>query len=316
MAEQNADTSTNVDAAAVEDQTQQTQHPTEPQATPAATPAPEPAATVEPAAEPPKDNWAELRTKFAKGDEKLEKRLARYSSVESALEAMLAAQDKIAKGGHKTPLGDNPTPEELAAYREANGIPEAADKYEIALDAGLVVGEQEKPIVDGFLNVAHELNMKPAEVNKTLNWYFAEQEKQIAARQEQDEAVRVETDTQLAEVWGTEHKLNKNLIVGMLDQAPEGVKDGLMNARMPDGTPVMSHANTLRWLADTARTLNPVATVVPGSGTNAMQTIETELANLTKMMADSKSDYWKGPHAEANQKRYLDLVTAKQKYEG
>ena len=136
MAEQNADTSTNVDAAAVEDQTQQ---PTEPQAKPvpepAATPAPEPAATTEPAAEPPKDNWAELRTKFAKGDEKLEKRLARYSSVESALEAMLAAQDKIAKGEHKTPLGDNPTPEELAAYREANGIPESADKYEVALDA-------------------------------------------------------------------------------------------------------------------------------------------------------------------------------------
>lgn len=294
---------------------------------PAADPKPaEPVADPKPVAdtpvvkdEPPAtgDDWASLREKFAKGDDKLSKRLARYSSVDSALEALVAAQDKIAKGEHKTPLGADATPEEIAAYRAANGIPEKPEDYKVELAENLVIGDADKPLVDAFLkDVAHPANMPPAEANKMLSWYFAQQEAAAEQRTQADFNAKEQGEEALREEWGSEFKLNKNLIIGMLDSAPDGVKDNLLSARTADGTPLASHPATLRWLADVARELNPVATVVPGSGTNSLQTVETELAGLKKMMGDKNSEYWKGPLAAKHQERYLKLVDVKQKLQG
>ena len=56
--------------------------------------------------------------------------------------------------------------------------------------------------------------------------------------------------------------------------------------------------------------INPIATVVPGSGTNAVQAVENELADLRKMMGDHSSEYWKGPMAAKHQARYKELVGA------
>jgi len=259
-------------------------------------------------------DWAALREGFAKGDEKLAKRLARYSSVDSALEALVAAQDKIAKGEHKTPLGADATPEEIAAFRAANGIPEKPEDYKIELADNLVVGEADKPLVDAFLKeIAHPGNMPPGEANKVLSWYFAQQEAAAEERTQLDFNAKEQGEEALREEWGSEFKLNKNLIIGMLDSAPDGVGDSILSARTADGTPLASHPATLRWLADMAREINPVATVVPGSGTNAAQTIETELAGLTKMMGDKNSEYWKGPLADKNQERYRQLIEVQQK---
>lgn len=318
MAEQNGDTPAPAGAPEVKDPPVADPKPAEPAPAEPKAADPSPVADpkpAEPAPAEPASDWATVRTKFANGDEKLEKRLARYSSLESALEAMVAAQDKIAKGEHKAPLADDATPEELAAYRAANGIPETPDKYEVALADGLVVGEADKPLVDGFLAQAHELNMKPAEVNKMLSWYFKEQEALAGAR-----AVSDRQSTQLAaagleEAWGSEVELNLNMVRGMLGQAPKGVSEVLADARAADGTPLMNHVPTLRWLADMAREINPVATIVPGSNTNAMQTLETEISNMKKMMGDKNSDYNKGPHSERLQARYRELLDAKAKYE-
>mgnify|MGYP000100175251 CR=1 FL=1 len=53
-------------------------------------------------------------------------------------------------------LSEAPTDEELAEYRKANNIPEAPDKYDLTFDSGLVIGKEDKPIVDSFLKYAHD----------------------------------------------------------------------------------------------------------------------------------------------------------------
>lgn len=272
-----------------------------------------PTTTTTSEAAPTPSDWASLRTQYSKGDEKLEKRLARYSSAEAALDALVAAQNKIASGQVKSPLPENATPEQVNEWRAENGIPTKAEEYEIKLSNGLVLGDDDKPYVDKFLSQALEANMKPEQVNKVLDWYYQNQDAQIAELKVADQAAAQAAAEEMRKEWGSEYKLNFNMINSMLDTAPEGVKDQILGARLADGAPLGSNPAVLRWLATTARELNPTATVVPTQGSNAAATIEAELASITKLMGDHKSEYWKGPTSERLQTRYRELVSVQEK---
>ena len=283
-----------------------------PVAAPAAPAAPAAApATEEPVA--PRD-WASLRTDYAKGDEKLLKRLERYSSEEAVIDALIAAQNKIATGGLKSPLPKDPTPEQVADWRRENGIPEKPEDYEITLPEGRTLGEADAAFVDDFIaSAAHATNMTPEQASAAVAWYQDAQERELAARHQMDAEITQEATATLRAEWGSEMQLNKNMISGLLDAAPEGVKDGILGGRLADGTPIVSDVKVLRWLANIAREVNPVATVVPGSSGNAAQAIESELASIQKLMGDHKSDYWKGPQAEKMQSRYRELISVQEK---
>lgn len=262
---------------------------------------------------PPVSDWASARTKIAGADEKLLARLSRYGTMDEAIKAGLSAQDKLATTRSAAKPGKDATPDELAAYREANGIPESPDKYEFNLPNGIVLGEADKPYADAFTKVAHDLNLPADAVNKIAAVHLELREQEIQQRATADVQSKINCDAALrsADVWGSETNLNLNLIQGMLDGAPAGVKEQLIDARMADGTPLGNHIPTLQWLATMAREQNPMATVVPGSGANAQQALESEISKLEGMMADTSGEYWKGPNADKNQSRYRDLITAR-----
>jgi hypothetical protein len=260
-------------------------------------------------------DWATIRERVAKGDEKLSKRLARYSSIDSVVEALIAAQAKISDGSLKSALPKDATPEQIATWREENGIPASPKDYDLTLPDGVVLGDEDKPVVDSFLeSVAHPNNMTPDQVKAAVAWNLAQQEQAAIEQAEADLTAKETGLAELEEAWGSEAKLNKNMVVNLINQAPgEGTPDLILGARLADGTPLASHPNVIRWLADVARTVNPTATVVPGSGANAAEVIDKELENLNKLMADKDSEYWKGPSADRHQARYRQLVDVKQK---
>ena len=260
-------------------------------------------------------DWAAIRTKVAGSDEKVLKQLSRYGTLEEAIKAGINAQTKLAQSRSTAKPGPDSTPEELAAYRAANGIPESPDKYEVALPNGIVVGEDDKPFLDAFLSTAHGLNLTPEQVNSLAATQLELKEKEVQARAMRDLESKEKAAEALRDpdVWGSEVKLNVSLITGLMDTAPQGVKDQLLGARLADGTPLGNHVDTLKWLASLAREVNPMATVVPGSGSNAQQAMEGELDNIKKLMANPKSDYWKGPKAEKLQQRFRDLVDVQQR---
>lgn len=265
-----------------------------------------------PGGTPPKANdWAAVRKQIANGDTAVENMLSRYGTLEEALKGGVEAQKQLRAKKAVTPITKDSTPEEVKAYREAYGIPEKADGYEINLPDGVIVGEVDKPLVDAFLEVAHEHNIPPSAANAIIAKQLELQNKMIEEQEATDEADR---EAALGELqspdtgWGSETKLNKNMINAMLDQAPEGVKDLVVNARLADGTLLANHAPTLKWLASVARELNPTATLTPGNTDNTVTSIQSRLTTLEKMMGDSKSDYWKGSGAPALQEEYRQLV--------
>jgi hypothetical protein len=296
--------------------------PPVPPADPAAPPA-DPANPTPPAdpAAPPADpaspdakagNWPDdWREQYAGQDEKLLKRLQRYASPKAALDALVSAQDKIRSGALKASLPDNPTDEQMKQWREENGIPEKPSEYDVSLPDGLVIGEQDKPLVDGFLEAAHKAHMQPAQVKQALSWYFSEQERLINEVAQRDNETRKVAEDELRQEWGAEFRQNINLVSGLLDGAPAGVKENLMNARLADGSLLGNSPQVLRYLTGLARELNPMGTVVPGAGVNSVSAIESEIAGLEKRMRDDRANYFKDEKAQA---RYRELITARDRF--
>lgn len=259
---------------------------------------------------PAPSDWATIRTKVANGDEKILNRLSRYSTLEEALRAGVEAQNKIGSMKKQPTLSADSTPEEIAEYRKVNGIPDSPDGYEINLGDGLVLGEADRPVADEFLRVAHEHNLPPKAVNAIIARHLQLQDQAIKAQEEQDINDRTATTAALtsADMWGSEARLNATIVHGMLEQAPPGIRDGLLQSRLPNGKLLGNDVEAMQWLASQARAINPYATVTPAPGLDAAGTVDAEIAAIEAKMGTP--EYYKN---EAMQARYRDLITLRDK---
>mgnify|MGYP000879352099 CR=1 FL=1 len=259
------------------------------------------------ATDPTGSDWASIREKAANGDDKILKRLSRYSTIEEALKAGADAQNRLNSTKSLVRPDDKATPEEIKAYREANGVPESVDGYKVELPEGMVLGDQDQPAVDAFLKVAHEHHIPPKVANAIIAQQLQIQQTMYEAQAEADEASRIEGSKALKEAWGQESAANVNLITTMLEEALPGVKDNLLGARLADGTLLANNPDVLKFLASTARTINPLSTFGSVPGATTLTDIDTRIGELSKMAGDRNSDYWRGPRAEALQKELRDL---------
>lgn len=203
-------------------------------------------------------------------------------------------RQKMSSGELKqnVPFPEKGTPEEQALWRKEAGIPEAPDKYEIKLPDGIVLGDSEKPLVEAFLKRAHAKNMRPEHVNESLAAFYEERERRSEERRTKDIELAEKGSEELRSEWGADYTRNKNLVSGLLDGAPEGVKDMIANGRLADQTPIMSNPNVLRWLVDLARQVNPAGSVLPGvAGTNLGTAIGDEIAKIEKTMREDRPAY-------------------------
>lgn len=261
-------------------------------------------APADPPADPPAADW---RKDLAGDDDKMMKWLGRYSTQNDAIKAGLAAQDQLRTTRSNT-LAENPTDEQLSEYREQNGIPKAFGEYDLALADGLVIGDDDKPMIDGILEAMHGANASNAQVQAMLNSYYTGQEAQIAALEEQDNTDRSTALESLKEEWGPDYHSNKNALSAIINQIPESVREEFTNARLADGTALLNSPEMLMFLADMSRKTNPAATVVPNAA-NPAGAIKDEIKTIEALMAADDPKYWKD---EGTQARYRELITAQE----
>lgn len=272
--------------------------------------------TTPPAGDPPAQTGAwgdDWRQKIAKDDAKLLKQLERFTSPEAFAQSWAEKQRLIDSGQVKKALGADATPEQIAQYRKDNGIPETAEGYFEKLPDGLVIGEADKPLFDSFAKGLHDLNVDPKVAQYAVKWYSDLQREAEANIAEGDRAHKTEVEDALRAEWGADYRANVNVMQAVLKSAPAGVAEMLQSARGADGRAVLNDPNVLRWLANVGRELNPVATLMPGAGTNAGNSIAEEIGNIEKLMANPSSEYWKGPTSERMQSRYRELIDARER---
>ena len=251
--------------------------------------------------------WADTwREDYAGEDEgKLEK-LARYASPNAAFDGLIAAQQKIVSGDYKkvSKFPGEGTEDEQKAWRSDNGIPESADKY------GFEITDDNKSVIESLTKNAWDNNLTPEHAKIVYDWYEAENQSEIDAETEKDNAEAQTTDDLLRAEWGNDYRPNMNKIHGLLDTAPEGFKEQILDARLKDGSMLGSNPDALKFFIDLALLKNPTTTLVPAGG-DLLSSIEDEIKDLESMMGNRGSDYWKGPKAEGNQARFRELVAAR-----
>lgn len=255
------------------------------------------------------DDW---RQKLAGDDAKVLKRLERFTDPSGLLKSYQALETKLSSGEMKSTLGENPTPEEVTQYRKDNGIPDKAEGYLDKLPDGVVIGEADKPLATMFVQQMHEQNADPKIVHAALQSFYKVQEKAQSDLAEQDATRATETEESLRVELGGNYRRELNMLTNYLSTLDPDLSEALQGARLANGNAMFGDMKAIKWVMDIVRQINPASTVVPNAGAEAGKSIDAEIAQWQAKMGDYNSDYWKGANAEANQKRYRDLLTVKE----
>lgn len=254
------------------------------------------------------DDW---RKQIAGEDADALKRLERFASPADVWKSFKAMEQRMSSGELKKALPTNATPEEVAAFRKDNGIPDKPDGYDTNLGNGVVWGEADKPFLDSFKARAHELNMPPGQMKDMLNWYQENQDAAKAIRDEADQRFQVQAEDAMRAAYGNDFRRNLNALGAFFTDAPAGLWDRVMTSRDEHGKIMGNDPEFLQFMIGRALTTNPLATLVPGGDNGSMvKSARQEFDGLSKLMGDKESEYWRGPSASANQAKWRDLREA------
>jgi len=234
------------------------------------------------------------------------KQLDRVSDMGVFTKNYLSAQEKIRTGEISNGLPENATEEQIADYREANGVPATAADYQLTLDEGLVLGKGDEKIMGGIYEIAHASNVSSEVMSQMTNAMLVGRQAEADERLTQDGIDQQTTNQQLKDTWGGDLTANVNMVSGLVALLPESVKEQFENARLPSGKAIFNSPEMMIAMADWARKINPSATVVPNSS-NPVADINSELASLKAKMGTSE---WSKD--KEGQARYMALLTAKE----
>ena len=259
---------------------------------------------------PEDTNWRTDLVSLAgfEGDEAAKRtgQLERVLDIGSLTKNYFNAQDRIRTGDISSGLPDNPSDEQLSEWRVANNVPATPDAYDVALEDGLVMGDNDLRILEGVNQVAHALNVPSDTMSALANAMMKGRELEEESLGQQDGVQTQQAVQQLKTAWGQDFQTNINVVEGLIAQLPESIRDEFKQARLPDGRAVFNSPEMMVFFADTARKLNPAATVVPNSN-NPTQAISDEIEKLESRMGD---DEWF--RDAAAQTRLQELYTARE----
>ncbi len=279
---------------------------------PASSSAPSPAPGPSPApapADPTAGYWpGDWRDKVAAGDQKEQERLARFASPADLYKQNRELEKKLSSGGLKPVLAKDATPEDVAAYRKAHGIPEAADKYDLS---DVKVPEHDKEFMDGILKAAHDAHQTPAQIKPVIKAFFDLAAKSKEKMAELDSQVGKAAEDELRNEWGQDYRRHTNLINGLMDLTGDPkLNEALMNGRLADGTLVKHSVPMQKFLLQLALINNPAGVVVPSHNGNPMQGLDDEIGKIEKTMRTDRKTYDRDTKM---QERLRELYGAREK---
>jgi hypothetical protein len=255
--------------------------------------APPPAAPPPPGASsaPAGNDWSETVSKIANGDKAKTNILSRYNGVEALANAVVEVQTRFSKGEIRSVLPKNATPEQVSKWREENNIPTAPEKYDLKFDNGFVVDKTEIPNLDAFLTQAFDENMTHSQVKSMIQWHYGLQEQIQEQRIEEDKRISNEVIDELHGQWGRDFTGNMARVKEVLQTAPKGVGEKLIDGRTSDGTPIGSSPEILNWIVSLSKQLNPAGSLPSSIGHSDMSTIQARIGEITNIMSTDRKRY-------------------------
>jgi hypothetical protein len=122
------------------------------------------------------------------------------SLVKSLIHTKQLASGKM-EGYIKVP-GEGATPEEVAAYRKAQGVPDAPDAYELKKPEGELGNYYNEEEVKAFATKAAELGLTKAQAAALAEWRLGISKEHDDKEREEGRAFLAERDKVFQEAWG------------------------------------------------------------------------------------------------------------------
>jgi len=261
------------------------------------------------------DDWRKGLTQ----DEALLKRLDRFDSPVGVLDWAVNAEKKLKENAPRTTLtrpDADASEEDVAAWREAAGVPETADKYDIQLSDGMQLGEADKPVAESFMKEAHEAGMPNEYVSKAIDWYLRQERSTQEGMLDDDNGFYARSEQELRDDWGpTDYKTNIGAIRGIFNNASEevsiegeegkiSIEEAILGARMPNGRKVGADPATLRFLARIGREILPIGAEVPDGTTRGDLT--DRLEEIRKIRRTDPGEYERNKPLQAEELKLID----------
>jgi hypothetical protein len=156
----------------------------------------------------PTGDWETFKKAMAGDDTKALEFLNRFADPQQAFKAWQSAQAKLTEGGKVKIPDANATPEELAAYNKAIGLPEKVEDYKItaAPPKGYEPTDYDKSALTNITNRVHEALGKGAKPNDIVNFahqLYYEMSADAAVKSEETAAdLALETEREMRQLWG------------------------------------------------------------------------------------------------------------------
>lgn len=230
-----------------------------------------------------------LRETLSGGDEDFMKELGRYKSVESLTKAMrearIAARNTGKAASTVPTLKEGANDAEIAAYREAYGIPADAKEYPGDFRADFKPTDGDKQLLGDFKAAMHSKNVPPQAAAAALDWYqdFAT----IQQQQRDGLMAKRETETMAAlkAEWGSDYKPNIAAANHIMNQTigPEGAEE-LLGVRLEDGTRLQDNKNFVKMMAQLGSDYFGGTAIIKGDIETTGKSVQDQINEGLKML--------------------------------
>jgi hypothetical protein len=267
------------------------------------------------------------RHDMAAGDKAFLKTLDRFESPAALAKAYKELTTKLSAGELRAarPPAAGTTPEQVAAWRTAHGLPESTEAYVsgLTLGDGMLAGEANRPLLLSFAEAALAGNWSGEQYSQAVRWYFATQDRLLAERQRGDGEFKHAAARTLTREWANDYDVNRNTVAQFCDRHfAQDLKIDLLNARLPDGNLLANHAGFNRAILGMARMVDPRGTLLPNTSGAGVSSVESRIAEIEgKYMraphgSDSWKAYWSGDSGSRMQQEYRGLLAAREQAHG
>jgi len=203
------------------------------------------------------------RKQMAGDDPEELKALERYADPAAARKAWKAATAEISAGGKVKIPGENATPEEIAAFTKAIGVPEKVDGYQITAKPpeGYQVTENDTGFLTGLTAKLHEKIANGAKPNDIINFahqfYYDAQADAVLNEVNAAADAAVAGERENKALWGAEYDANIRTAIAAAKHFFPGKDDefeALMGTRLDTGHALFDHPVIQRMFAQIGRT--------------------------------------------------------------
>jgi hypothetical protein len=256
-----------------------------------AAPATPPAPVPEPSGAGGEADWRSAWSEALKLDDKVRARLDRFNAPHDVFNSYLSLEQKLSDSRAVRVPGADATPEDIAAWNKARGVPDTPDGYkvEVAVPDGLTLQDGDKAFLKGMTERLHKAGADPRMVNEAHAIFYEQAAEAAAQRLATEQAAAERTEQVLQKEWGRQYKENVAWAVAAAKQF--GLEQTVEQVRLEDGTLLGDHPEFIKAMAKIGRmnAEDPLFLEAAGKGTG--QGIEERKAALMQLRISDPPKY-------------------------